>query len=123
MNLHELVQKINKSVEELDLVSARKYMEENKVVLLANKNLLKRNARELFDFLISSTESGIVPLTRDELSATNAINMYATRFDLRGLKVAIKNHSELLLRADVIPYLNTDAKILLEGMGAIQKDS
>jgi hypothetical protein len=123
MNLHELAQKINKSVEELDLVSARKYLEENKDLLLANKNLLKRNARELFDFLVSAPKTGTVPLTRDEISATNAINMYATRFDLRGLKIAIKNHSELLLRADVIPYLNTDAKILLEGMGAIHKSS
>ena len=121
MNLHELAEKINKSVDDLDLVSARKYMEENKELLKVNKSLLKRNARELFDFLISSSGSNTVPLTREELKATNAINLYATRFDLRGLKTAVKNYSELLLRDDVLPYLNTDAKILLEGMGAIQK--
>jgi hypothetical protein len=121
MNLHELAEKINKSVDDLDLVSARKYMEENKELLKVNKSLLKRNARELFDFLISSTNSNTVPLTREEITATNAINLYATRFDLRGLKTAVKNYSELLLRDDVLPYLNTDAKILLEGMGAIQK--
>lgn len=121
MNLHELAEKINKSVDDLDLVSARKYMEENKELLNANKSLLKRNARELFDFLMSASESSAVPLTREELTATNAINLYATRFDLRGLKTAVKNYSELLLREDVLPYLNSDAKILLEGMGAIQK--
>ena len=121
MNLQELADKINRCVEELDLVSARKYMEENTELLKQNKNLLKRNARDLFDFLINSLESGAVPLTREELSATNAINLYATRFDLRGLKTSVKNYSGLLLREDVLPYLNSDAKILLEGMGAIQK--
>lgn len=121
MNLQELADKINRCVDELDLVSARKYMEENKELLSSNKSLLKRNARELFDFIMTSHESGNVPLTRDELSVTNAINLYATRFDLRGLKTAVKNHSELLLRDDVLPYLNSDAKILLEGMGSIQR--
>ena len=121
MNLHELAKKINECVEEVDLVAARRYMEENKSILLDNKSLLRRNARELFDILLTSSESSSKPLSRDEIAATNAINLYATRFDIRGLKIAVKNHSELLLREDITPYLNKDAKILLEGMGAIQK--
>lgn len=121
MNLQELATKINACVEEVDLVAARKYMEENKELLKDNKSLLKRNARELFDFLINSSETNSKPLSREEVAATNAINLYATRFDIRGLKIAVKNHSELLLREDITPYLNKDARILLEGMGAIQK--
>lgn len=123
MNLHELATKINACVEDVDLVAARKYMDENKELLKENKSLLKRNARELFDFLMNSSETNSKPLSRDEVAATNAINLYATRFDIRGLKIAAKNHSELLLREDVTPYLNKDARILLEGMGAIQKSN
>ncbi|MET0960247.1 MAG: hypothetical protein ABWX58_07970 [Psychrobacillus psychrotolerans] len=123
MNVHELATKINACVEEVDLVAARKYMEENKELLKVNKSLLKRNARELFDFLINSSETNTKPLSREEVAATNAINLYATRFDIRGLKIAVKNHSELLLREDITPYLNKDARILLEGMGAIQKSN
>jgi hypothetical protein len=123
MNLQELATKINACVEDVDLVAARKYMEENKELLKDNKSLLKRNARELFDFLLNSSESNSKPLSREEVAATNAINLYATRFDIRGLKIAVKNHSELLLREDITPYLNKDARILLEGMGAIQKSN
>ena len=121
MNLQELATKINACVEDVDLVAARKYMEENKELLKDNKSLLKRNARELFDFLLNSSETNSKPLSKEEVAATNAINLYATRFDIRGLKIAVKNHSELLLREDIKPYLNKDARILLEGMGAIQK--
>ena len=121
MNLQELATKINACVEDVDLVAARKYMEENKELLKDNKSLLKRNARAWFDFLLNSSESNSKPLSREEVAATNAINLYATRFDIRGLKIAVKNHSELLLREDITPYLNKDARILLEGMGAIQK--
>ncbi|MET1014952.1 MAG: hypothetical protein ABWX61_10670 [Paenisporosarcina sp.] len=121
MNLQELAKKINACVDDVDLVAARKYMEENKTILVENKSLLRRNARELFDFLLNSSESDSKPLSREEVAATNAINLYASRFDIRGLKIAVKNHSELLLREDITPYLNKDARILLEGMGAIQK--
>lgn len=123
MNLQELATKINACVDDVDLVAARKYMEENKTLLMENKSLLKRNARELFDFLLNSSETNSKPLSREEVAATNAINLYATRFDIRGLKIAVKNHSELLLREDITPYLNKDARILLEGMGAIQKSN
>jgi hypothetical protein len=49
------------------------------------------------------------------------VNSYASNFDLRGLKVVIRDHSLLFLRNDIEAYLNSDARIILEGMGAIPK--
>ena len=48
------------------------------------------------------------------------MNNYASKFDLRGLKLSVKNNSELLLRKDIRTYLNADAQIFLEGMGVIE---
>ncbi|PLR83539.1 hypothetical protein CVD25_01280 [Bacillus canaveralius] len=122
MQLSELILKINKSVEDLDLISTRKLIEANITILNQNKNLLKSNARELLEFLTNSLDNEDKPLTRQELGAINSINAYASRFDVRGLKLSIKDKAQLLLRKDVILYLNSDAKILLEGLGAITKD-
>lgn len=123
MDLKELLVKINKSIEELDLVSARKYIEENMDILNENKSLLKGNARELLEFLTNRRESGHEPLTRTELATINAINSFATRFDVRSLKLTIKGKAQLLLKQDFIDHLNSDARIVLEGMGAINKTS
>ncbi|MEH7342647.1 hypothetical protein V7122_01980 [Bacillus sp. JJ1532] len=119
MQIQELISKINISVEELDLVTARKYIEENIDSLNGNKNLLKSNARTLLDFFTNSSITK--SLSRQDMATIHSINTYATRFDLRGLKLFIKDKAELLLRNDVVQYLNSDAKILLEGMGAIEK--
>lgn len=121
MNINEIINKLNQSIEELDLVSARQYIEQNIEALNANKSLLKNNARVLLDFFTKITETGVQPLNRQELSAIHSINTYAARFDLRGLKLFIKGKENLLLRADASQYLNADAKIILEGMGAIEK--
>jgi hypothetical protein len=121
MGIKELIAKINKSVEELDLVTTRKYIEENIEILNQNKYLLKGNARELLSFLTKRMESGIEPLTRSELATISAINSFATRFDVRSIKLTIKDKEQLLLRSDFVDHLNSDAKIILEGMGAIQK--
>ncbi|WP_409300074.1 hypothetical protein [Peribacillus sp. SCS-155] len=120
MLLNDIIGRINESIEELDLVTARKYMEDNLSILNENKRLLNKNARELLDFLSNRTEK---PLTRQELASINAINSYASKFDLRGIKLFIKDNAQLFLREDVIHYLNSDAKIILEGMGAINKKS
>jgi hypothetical protein len=122
VGIKELIAKINKSVEELDLVTTRKYIEENIEILNQNKNLLKGNARELLSFLTKRLESGIEPLTRSELATISAINSFATRFDVRSIKLTIKDKEQLLLRSDFVDHLNSDAKIILEGMGAIQKN-
>jgi hypothetical protein len=121
LDVKELILKVNKSIEELDLVTTRIYIEENIAILNENKIFLKRNARELLLFLTNRLDSGEIPFTRKELILINSMNNYATRFDLRGLKLSIKNNAEILLRKDIRPYLNADAQIFLEGMGAIEK--
>lgn len=120
MEIQELVNKINQSVENLDLVSARRYIEKNIEQLKENKHYLRRNARELLNFLLDKSDTEANPLNRTELNAIFTINTYATRFDVRGLRLSVKNNADLLMREDVKHYLNSDAKILLEGMCAIQ---
>ena len=121
MTIKELITKINQSVDELDLVTTRKYLEENMELLNDNKRFLKSNARELLNFLTSRLESGYEPLTRAELATVTAINSYATKFDVRSIRMIIKGKEALLIRKDFIDYLNSDAKIVLESMGAIEK--
>jgi hypothetical protein len=121
MHIMDLVFKINSSVEELDFATARFYMEENIEILNDNKNYLKSNARELLEFLMNRQEAGQESLTRREMSVIQATNGYAAKFDVRGLKLVIKEHSLLFLRDDIEAYLNADARIILEGMGAIRK--
>jgi len=121
MHVLDLIAKINTSVEELDFAAARLYMEENIEVLNENRNYLKTNARDLLEFLTKRMEAGQKPLTRRDMSVINAVNSYASKFDLRGLKVIIRDHSLLFLRNDIAAYLNMDARIILEGMGAIPK--
>lgn len=122
MSIKELITKINQSVEELDLVTTRKYIEANIEVLNDNKRFLKSNARELLNFLTSRLESGYEPLTRTEMATVSAINSYANKFDVRSIKTIIKGKEQLLIRKDFVENLNSDAKIILEGMGAIEKN-
>lgn len=121
MNLNDLFHKINESAAELDFVTARTYIEENIEILENNRQHLKNNARDLFDFIKSQLNGGINPLGRKELSIINTVNTYATKFDVRGMKFLIKENASLFIRTDIIPYLNADAKILLSGMGAINQ--
>lgn len=119
MGIKELILKINQSVEELDLVTTRKYIEENLDILNQNSRHLKSNARELLKFLTQEREAGHKPLTRAEIGTVQAINTYAGKFDVRSLKVTIKGKEHLLLRNDFTAHLNADAKIILQGMRAI----
>lgn len=123
MDGDQLIAIINKSVEDLDFVTTRKLLEENMDFSNSNRLLLKKNARELLDFLIESQDSGVKPLGRKELAVVNTINVYATKFDIRGLKFVVKENAQLLLRKDVLPYLNADAQALLGSMGVITKSS
>ncbi len=116
MSASELVNTINQSVDDLNLVVARRYIEENKEMLNENKHLLRRNARELLDFVNTKSEN---LLDRKEMNIIHSINAYASRFDLRGLKLSIKNNAELFMRPDIKEYLSSDAQIILEGMNAI----
>lgn len=119
MNIKELLQKIDKSMDDLDLISARRFIEENIDLLSKDRYLLKSNARALLDFLTTKTDN---PLQRSELNVINSVNIYASKFDVRGLKMLIKSHTDLLMREDIKHYLNADAKIILEGMNAIHSE-
>jgi hypothetical protein len=123
VNLIELTATINKYVEDLDFGTARVYLEENLTVLNENKNKLNTNARALLEFISDRHQEGVQPLTRKDMSIINATNSYASKFDLRGLKVLVRDNSQLFLRSDIAAYLNADAKIILEGMGSINKIS
>ncbi|TXC91331.1 hypothetical protein FS935_10595 [Metabacillus litoralis] len=122
MSIVELINNINKKVEELDLVTARKLIEENIEPLKENRTKLKKNARELFEFITQAMDSGYKSPTKQELFIISAINSQATKFDLRGLKQTIKGNEHLLLNKVAREFLNSDAKVLLEGMGAITKE-
>lgn len=121
MNLIELTTTINKYVEDLDFGTARVYLEENATILSENKSRLNSNARALLEFIIDRQQEGVHPLSRKDMSIINATNSYASKFDLRGLKVMVKDNSQVFLRSDITAYLNADAKIILEGMGSISK--
>ena len=118
MDFRELIRVINEATDKLDLVSARKYIEDNLELLLQNKHLLRGNSRALLDML-AENETQVKPLNRIEMNIIQAINVYASKFDLRGLRISAKNNTDLLMRPDVKYYLNEDAKFLLEGMKAI----
>lgn len=64
MDYRDLLKQINNSMEKLDLISARKYIEQNLDVVGEYRHLLRSNARALFDFLRSEKDSGREPLDR-----------------------------------------------------------
>lgn len=121
MKVDELIKEINQYVEQLDFVTARKLIEVNLEVLNQNKLSLKSNARELLKISTEQHESGYEPMSKQDLATLVAINTHATNFDLRSIKFLVKDKAKLLLRHDVIEYLNKDAKAILEGMGVITK--
>ena len=121
MILQELITNINKSVDSLEFSVARKYIEENMEILKESKTLLNSNARELLTFISDRNKEGIEKLTRREMIIIQAINTNATQFDLREIKKLIKDNSMLLVRKDVLDFINSDAKVILEGMKAINQ--
>ena len=121
MELLELGKTINKHVDELDYFSARKYIESNLDQLEKNKRVLNSNAREILKFLIDQQKAGHKALTRKEMLIINAINDYSRQFDLRGIKMLLKNNTALFVREDIEVHLNKDAQEILTGMGAIKQ--
>ncbi len=116
MNAQELFRTINKFVEELDFVSARKYMEQNIELLKGSKHRLHKNALELFEFVMNKGDDTLTP---NDLNAIHVINSYATSFNIRGLKLIVKDKAALVNRKDALSYLNEDAKALLESMNIV----
>jgi len=114
LDINEIISKINKSVDDLDFTTARKYIEDNFELVSKKRVHLKSNAREILNFLIEQSNTGEKPLSKTEMAIINSVNVYATRFDLRGLKLCIKGNEQLLLKNKVLNYLNADAKILLK---------
>jgi hypothetical protein len=123
MNTKEIIDLINKSVKELDFVTARVYIERNIDSLVPHKNRLEGNAKDILNFLSENLQSDQKPLTRKDMITINTINSYAYKFNVKGIKLILKDNSKLFLREDIMNYLNSDAKIILEGMGAITKSA
>ena len=122
MDLQELLKQLNKSVDSLDLVSARKYIEENLDILTKNRQLLRGNSRAMFDLIKQKKDTGEKALSRHEMNVVYSINSYATKFDLAGLKLVVNNNPELFLNEEIKQYLNADAKTLLQGMNVLHKN-
>ncbi|MEK4485299.1 hypothetical protein MHH81_06795 [Psychrobacillus sp. FSL H8-0484] len=122
MDISELMKKINGNMDKMDLVSARRLIEDNIELIRQNRHLLKSNSRSLFEILNNNTKSVINTLNRKEMNVIYSINSYASNFDIRGLKLSIKNNPELLVRRDIRHYLNADAITLLIGMNVISKE-
>lgn len=116
MDFQELLKQLDKSIGSLDLVSARKYIEENLDILTKNRQLLRGNSRAMFDLIKQKIDSGEKPLSRHEMTVIYSINTYATKFDLAGLKLVVNNNPELFMNEEIKQYLNADAKTLLQSM-------
>lgn len=122
MDINELIKKIHEKMDNFDLVSARRLIEDNIEVISENRHLLRSNARSLFEILKNNTESVINALNRKEMNVIYSINAYASKFDIRGIKLSVKNNANLLVRKDIKYYLNEDAKALLTGMKVLTSD-
>lgn len=122
MDFPELLKQLNKSIDSLDLVSARKYIEENIDILTKHRQLLRGNSRAMFDIIKQKVETNEKALSRHEMTVIYSVNTYATKFDLAGLKLVVNNNPELFLNEEMKQYLNEDAKTLLQGMNVIQKN-
>ena len=123
-NVGTIIVKVNKAIDNLEFVHARKMIEENLLKLSEAKyyRLLNSNAQVLIKHIVAEKEEhngNIKPLTRSELLTINNINEYCTNFDISMLKRTLKNAFDLVQRPDVWPLLNSDAKIILHDMGAL----
>lgn len=121
MLFEDLIDKINQSADKLDFVTTRQYIESNYEQLEEKKHLLNTNARDILEFVLERINLGLTPISKPELATINTVNMYARNFNLNGIKLAVSRNSQLFMRSDITDYLNKDAKVLLEGMGIIEK--
>lgn len=115
MNSNELFKLINRCVDEMDFISARRVMEENVEIIMESKHRLQQNARELFEFVVS-TDGEL--LTQKDIQIIHVLNNHAVHFDVRSFKRTMKENAVLISKKDTITYLNEDAKALLESISA-----
>ncbi|GAE93419.1 hypothetical protein JCM21714_2499 [Gracilibacillus boraciitolerans JCM 21714] len=123
MQFSELVKSINHYTEHLDLVTARKYIEENLDLLNQKKHLLSHNARGILEFMIKRREAGYRNLDKRELATIRAVNKYAEEFDVRGIKLIVREKPNLFIEKEAIEYLSNDSKVILIGMGVLKKEA
>lgn len=122
MKVKDVITSINEAVDKLNYSLARKFIEENFDLVNEDRHLLNNNAREILKFVERMMNTEEEALTKEELKSITVINTYATKFDIRGLKLTIKGKEQLLLKKQTLNYLNSDAKIFLESLGAIKKE-
>ncbi|AVK84123.1 hypothetical protein C3943_11315 [Lysinibacillus sp. B2A1] len=122
-NITTIISKVNKACDDLDFVSARVLIETNLLKLSEAKHyrLLNSNGRVLIKHILadSKKEESTNKLTRNDLLTIKRINEYCSNFDISMLKRTLKSSFDLVQRDDVLPLLNTDAKIILDNMGAL----
>lgn len=123
-NVGTIIAKVNKAIDDLEFVNARLMIEANLLKLSEAKyyRLLNTNAQVLIKHIVAENKehNGTKKqLTRSELLIVNKINEYCTNFDISMLKRTLKNSFELVQRPEVLPLLNSDAKIILNDMGAL----
>ena len=121
MDLQHLISTINYYADNSDYASARRHIEDNLEILRDKRVLLKNNAREILKFLLEQKESGKNQLSRKEMKIIYTVNHYANDLSVRGIRLIINENLELFKKKEAICLLNTNAKIILEGMGVIEK--
>lgn len=122
MDTRELINKINKYMDQVDLITVRTLIENNLKVISENRHLLSSNARSLLEIIKENRNSENNALNRKEMNVIYSINLYASNFDINGLKLSIKNNPTLIMRSDIKDYLNADARALLVSMKVINQD-
>ncbi|MGP4038468.1 hypothetical protein ACTWP4_00955 [Gracilibacillus sp. D59] len=123
MKFSEIIKSINHATDNLDLVTSRRYIEENLELLKEKRHLLNHNARELLNFMVKRQESGYRNLEKRELAAIKAVNSYAEQFDVRGIKLIVKDKPHLFMEKEALNFLTNDSKVILIGMGVLQKEA
>lgn len=121
-NIKKMIANINRSCDELDFIEARRLIEINLKPLSdpPSIRLLNSNARFLLTHIRSEKGNpSFEALTRVERHTINNINQYCTNFDISMLKRTLKDSMDLIQKPEALKLLNSDAKIILENMGAI----
>lgn len=118
--INQIIKTINNHCESMEFGEARRMIELNIEELQISSNYfsLNSNAIVLLKYILNQEKTQLKPLTRLEMLQINEINKHCTNFDISMLKRTIKNSLPLLRRPDILMHLNSNAKTILESMGA-----
>lgn len=117
-----IINRINSFCDELEFGEARRIIELNLKPLsnLSYYRLLNENAKVILKHILKqASNKDYKPLTRLEYLKINNINTYCSEFDISMLKRTLKDSIDFIQRPDVNALLNSNAKTILESMGAI----